>query len=148
MEKAMFGAGCFWHVEAAFRCVEGVIDARSGYAGGTVPEPTYEEVCGGKTGHTEVVEVTYDPAVVSYDRLLDVFWTEHDPASAQKRQYRSVIFYHTPEQRAAAEAAVQRREQALGRPLRTAIEPAPTFYQAEEYHQRYYEKHGISGCGL
>lgn len=145
MEKATFGAGCFWHVEAAFRCVEGVINVRVGYAGGDVPEPTYEDVCGGKTGHTEVVEVTYDPASVSYDRLLNAFFLEHDPAEKEKTQYRSVIFYHTPEQRAAAEAAVQSLRE-TGRKIVTAIEPAPIFYPAEEYHQNYYEKHGISGC--
>ncbi|HEY3418593.1 MAG TPA: peptide-methionine (S)-S-oxide reductase MsrA [Armatimonadota bacterium] len=146
MEKATFGAGCFWGVEAAFRKVPGVISTAVGYAGGTTPNPSYEEVCGGKTGHTESVEVTFDPSHVTYQELLGIFWRIHDPTVKKKTQYKSVIFYHTPEQRAAAEAA---KAQQPGQIL-TEILPATTFYLAEEYHQQYYEKNGIQGdvCGF
>jgi len=149
MAMATFGAGCFWGVEAEFRQLPGVISTTVGYTGGTTPHPSYEQVCGGKTGHTETVEVHYDPAVVSYDTLLDTFWRIHDATEKSKTQYKSVIFYHTPEQRAAAEAAKSRRQQTQTRPLVTEILPAPAFYPAEDYHQQYYEKHGIKGhiCG-
>jgi peptide-methionine (S)-S-oxide reductase len=148
MAIATFGAGCFWGVEAAFRQTPGVTATRVGYAGGTVPNPSYEAVCGGDTGHTEAVEVTYDPEAICYEGLLEVFWKSHDPTVAKKTQYRSVIWYHTPEQREAAEADKRRMAEsgAYVHPLVTAIEPAPTFYPAEEYHQRYYEKHGIAQC--
>jgi len=147
MEKATFGAGCFWGVEEAFRKVPGVVSTAVGYAGGTVPDPTYEQVCAGNTGHTETVEVTYDPARVSYDDLLNIFWHIHDPTTKHKAQYKSVIFYHTPEQHAAAEASKdqQQRSGAFPRPIVTEILPAPTFYRAEEYHQQYNAKRGIEG---
>jgi peptide-methionine (S)-S-oxide reductase len=147
METATFGAGCFWGVEAAFRRVQGVAATRVGYAGGTVEHPSYEQVCLTRTGHTEVVEVTYDPAVVAYDQVLETFWRIHDPRMKSKIQYKSVIFYHTPAQRETAVAA-KARLQSSGEhaPLVTEILPAPTFYPAEEYHQRYNEKHGETGC--
>jgi peptide-methionine (S)-S-oxide reductase len=156
MAKATFGAGCFWGVEDAFRQVDGVTDVAVGYAGGTTERPTYHDVCTGRTGHAEVVEVDYDPARTSYEALLDVFWTIHDPTTLNRQgpdvgtQYRSAIFTHTPEQQAAAEAA-KARLQASGRfprPIVTDVTPAAAFWRAEEYHQRYFEKHGMSHCGL
>jgi len=149
MATATFGAGCFWGVEAKFRRIPGVLDATSGYTGGTTVNPSYEQVCGGKTGHTESVQVEYDPQQVSYPELLDTFWHMHDPTQQSKTQYKSVIFYHTPEQQAAAEASRDRLQHELKTPIVTDILPAQTFYRAEEYHQRYYEKHGITGdiCG-
>lgn len=154
MEKATFGAGCFWGVEVAFRQVPGVADAAVGYEGGKLDNPTYEEVCTDTTGHAEVVEVTFDPAQVTYDALLKVFFENHDPTTLNRqgpdvgKQYRSVIFYHSPEQKAAAEAFKQRLADAgaFRRPIVTAIEPAQTFWRAEEYHQRYLEKHGRASC--
>ena len=154
MEKATFGAGCFWGVEATFREVKGVTDAAVGYAGGHLENPTYQDVCTDKTGHAEVVQVEYDPAVVTYEQLLDVFWKCHDPTQRNGQgpdvgaQYRSVIFYHTPAQKAAAAASKEKLERsgAHTRPIATAIEPAPAFYRAEEYHQRYLEKHGLGHC--
>src|SRR5579885_2014782 len=156
VEKATFGAGCFWGVEADFRQVPGVVATTVGYAGGTTENPTYRDVCSHTTGHAEVVEVTYDPAEVSYDQLLEVFWDAHDPTQLNRQgpdigdQYRSVIFYHTPEQEAAARASKERL-QASGkyrRPIVTVIEPARTFYTAEEYHQRYLQKHGLATCRI
>jgi peptide-methionine (S)-S-oxide reductase len=156
LEKATFGAGCFWGVEVAFRQVPGVTDATAGYLGGTFPNPTYEDVCTGRTGHAEVVQVTYDPARVSYDDLLDVFWTSHDPTTLNRQgpdrgtQYRSAIFYHNDEQKA---RAITSKEQ-LGvsgkfpRPIVTEITPASTFYRAEEHHQRYLEKRGLASCHI
>jgi peptide-methionine (S)-S-oxide reductase len=149
-EVATFGAGCFWGVEAAFREIPGVLEVTSGYSGGSVPNPSYEQVCTDRTGHAEVVEVRFDPAKVGYERLLDAFWEMHDPTQSNRqgpdvgRQYRSVIFYHTPEQKMAAEAS-KARLAASGRakkPIATAIEAAAPFYPAEAYHQRYFEKHG------
>ncbi len=154
MKKATFGAGCFWGVETAFRQVPGVIDAAVGYLGGTLANPTYRDVCNGTTGHAEVVEVDYDPEKVTFDQLLDVFWASHDPTTLNRQgpdvgtQYRSAIFTHDDEQHAAATAA-RDRAQASGRfrrPIATEITPASTFYRAEEYHQRYLEKSGRSGC--
>jgi peptide-methionine (S)-S-oxide reductase len=154
--KATFGAGCFWGVEVAFRQVPGVIDALAGYAGGTLANPSYQDVCTGRTGHAEVVEVTYDPGRVSYEDLVDVFFTHHDPTTLNRQgpdrgtQYRSAIFYHDEEQHRAAEAAKQRWDRS-GRwrsPIVTEITPASTFYRAEEYHQRYLEKHGLASCHL
>jgi peptide-methionine (S)-S-oxide reductase len=147
MARATFGAGCFWGVEAAFRKVPGVLATTVGYTGGTTAEPTYEQVCAGGTGHTESVEVAYDPTRVTYDQLLEVFLRIHDPTVKKKTQYKSVIFCHTPEQRAAAEAALKRLQQSAGsrRPIVTEILPAQRFYPAEEYHQQYYEKQGIEG---
>ena len=154
MEKATFGAGCFWGVEAEFRKVEGVISTAVGYSGGTMANPTYEEVCTDRTGHAEVVEVVYDPAKVSYDELLDIFWDAHDPTQVNRqgpdvgRQYRSVIFYHSPRQQAQAQASKERLERAgvYRRPIATVIEPAQAFYRAEEYHQQYLEKRGMPSC--
>ena len=154
MEKATFAAGCFWGVEAAFRKVEGVTNTQVGYMGGKTESPTYEQVCGHTTGHAEVVEVTFDPAQVSYDDLLGLFWDCHDPTQVNRQgpdvgsQYRSAIFHHTPEQRAAAEASKQKLEASgkYSRPIATEITPAPTFYRAEEYHQQYLEKRGGGSC--
>jgi peptide methionine sulfoxide reductase msrA/msrB len=145
---ATFGAGCFWGVEAAFRVLPGVTGTRVGYAGGDTANPSYEAVCSGATGHTEVVEVTYDPAQISYDALLETFWEQHDPTAPSKDQYRSVIFHHTPEQSQAAERAKQHLAASgkYGRPILTEILPAPTFFPAEEYHQHFYEKRGVTGC--
>ena len=153
-EKATFGAGCFWGVEAAFRQVPGVVDAAVGYEGGTMPNPTYRDVCTDETGHAEVVEVTFDPSRVSYDQLLDVFWANHDPTQKDRqgpdvgRQYRSAIFVHSPAQRDAAIASKERLEKSgkLRRPIATEIAPASTFWRAEDYHQRYLEKRGLASC--
>jgi peptide-methionine (S)-S-oxide reductase len=153
-KKATFGAGCFWGVEAAFRRVEGVTATAVGYEGGRLENPTYEDVCSHTTGHAEVVEVTYDPDRVSYDELLDVFWNEHDPTQLNRQgwdvgdQYRSVVFFHDEEQR--EEALRSKAElEASGRyrqPIVTLVEPAQTFYRAEDYHQRYLEKMGRTSC--
>ena len=156
MEKATFGAGCFWGVEAAFRQVNGVTATAVGYAGGHFENPTYRDVCSGRTGHAEVVEVEFDPAVVSYDELLNVFWENHDPTTLNRQgpdvgeQYRSAIFYHTPEQETAARASKEALEQSgkYRRPVVTEIVPAPKFYRAEDYHQQYFEKRGISHCHI
>jgi peptide-methionine (S)-S-oxide reductase len=154
--KATFGAGCFWGVEVAFRQVPGVLNAEAGYEGGTLSDPSYEDVCTGRTGHAEVVEVTFDPARVSYRQLVDVFFTHHDPTTLNRQgpdrgtQYRSAIFYHDEEQRGVAEAAKERwnRSGRWRSPIVTEIAPASTFYRAEEYHQRYLEKHGLASCHL
>ena len=155
-EKATFGAGCFWGVEAVFRQTPGVKAAVVGYAGGKTENPTYEDVCGDETGHAEVVEVTFDPAEVSYDTLLEVFWRNHDPTTRNRQgpdmgsQYRSVVFYHSPEQKIAAEGKIAELEKSgkFRRPIVTEIEPAPTFYRAEEYHQQYLAKHGRTHCAI
>ena len=156
LEKATFGAGCFWGVEVAFRKVPGVTATAAGYLGGTLSNPTYKDVCTGRTGHAEVVEVTYDPAQVKYEDLLNVFWTSHDPTTLNRQgpdrgtQYRSAIFYHTDAQKTAATASKERWN-AAGRfaaPIVTEITPASTFYRAEEYHQRYLEKQGLASCHL
>lgn len=149
---ATFGAGCFWGVEAAFRQLPGVIDAVSGYSGGQAENPTYQQVCTGRTGHAETVQVTYDPQIVSYPTLLDLFWRMHDPTTLNRQgpdvgtQYRSAIFYHTPEQAQEARESKAALESSgtFRKPIVTQIEPASTFYPAEEYHQRYNEKHGVS----
>jgi peptide-methionine (S)-S-oxide reductase len=156
MEKATFGAGCFWGVEAAFRQVNGVTATTVGYAGGTTENPTYQDVCSGRTGHAEVVEVEFDRGVVSYEELLKVFWENHDPTTLNRQgpdvgeQYRSAIFYHTPEQEQAARASKAALEQSgtYRRAIVTEITPAPTFYRAEDYHQQYFEKRGISHCHI
>lgn len=155
-ETATFGAGCFWHVEEAFRHVRGVKDTAVGFTGGTVENPSYESVCGGDTGHAEVVQVLYDPAEVSYGELLKVFWDAHDPTQYHRQgpdvgaQYRSVIFYHTPEQEAAARASLQAIAQSgkYKKPIVTEIIPAGQFFRAEEYHQRYVEKQGQAACRM
>jgi peptide-methionine (S)-S-oxide reductase len=156
MEKATFGAGCFWGVEVAFRQVEGVLDAAVGYEGGRTENPTYRDVCTDSTGHAEVVEVTFDPAKVPYDRLLEVFWENHDPTTPNRQgpdvgtQYRSAIFFHTPEQEKAAHASKAKQEASgrFRRPIVTEIVPASSFYRAEEYHQRYLEKKGLATCHI
>ena len=155
-EKATFGAGCFWGVEAVFRQISGVKDAAVGYAGGKSKNPTYEDVCSDETGHAEVVEVIFEPSQVSYAELLDVFWRNHDPTTRNRQgpdvgsQYRSVVFYHSPEQRAVAEAKLAELEKSgrFRRPIVTQIEPAQTFYRAEEYHQQYLAKHGRTHCAI
>jgi len=155
-EKATFGAGCFWGVEANFREIDGVLDAVSGYEGGHTPNPTYKDVCTDRTGHAEVVQVEYEPAKVSYDKLLDVFWSSHDPTQVNRQgpdtgtQYRTVIFFHTPQQEQAARASKSSLEASgrFRRPIATAIEPAQTFYPAEEYHQQYLVKRGLRHCHI
>ncbi len=154
MQKATFGAGCFWGVEETFRQVKGVKNTAVGYLGGTLVNPTYKDVCTGRTGHAEVVEVEYDAAQVSYNDLLKVFWENHDPTQLNRQgpdtgtQYRSGIFYHAPEQREAAEKSKEQLEQSgrLKRPVVTEITPASTFYPAEDYHQQYLAKRGLSHC--
>jgi peptide-methionine (S)-S-oxide reductase len=151
-QTATFGAGCFWGVESTFRKINGVTDVKVGYEGGTLENPTYQDVCTDESGHVEVVQVRFDPAKVSYEKLLEVFFENHDPTTLDRQgpdvgtQYRSVIFYHMPEQQRQAEAEKRRRDQSgeyVG-PIVTAIEPAQTFYPAEEYHQRYFEKQGVN----
>jgi len=152
IKKATFGAGCFWGVEAAFRQLDGVTKTRVGYAGGNLEDPTYEDVCSHTTGHAEVVEVTHDEDEISYDDLLSVFWRKHDPTQLNRQgwdigdQYRSVVFFHDEEQRAAAERSKANEQSAHRKPIVTQIEPAPTFYEAEDYHQQYLEKRGRSSC--
>lgn len=155
-QKATFGAGCFWGVEAAFRQVKGVLDTAVGYMGGTLKNPTYQDVCTDRTGHAEVVQVEYDPSQVSYEELLNVFWENHDPTQMNRQgpdhgtQYRSAIFFHTPEQEAAAKASKEALERSgkYRRSIATEITPAPEFWRAEEYHQRYLEKRGRAHCGI
>ncbi|REK18203.1 MAG: peptide-methionine (S)-S-oxide reductase [Planctomycetota bacterium] len=156
MAKATFAAGCFWGVEAAFRQVQGVTNTAVGYTGGNTPDPTYEQVCTDRTGHAEAVEVEFDPEKVPYERLLEVFWQNHDPTQLNRQgpdhgsQYRSAIFTHTPEQQTAAEASKQALDESkkYRQPIVTQIEPASTFYRAEEYHQQYLEKRGQSSCHI
>ncbi|QDT65713.1 peptide-methionine (S)-S-oxide reductase MsrA [Calycomorphotria hydatis] len=153
-ELATFGAGCFWGVEDTFRKLEGVIETAVGYEGGTTENPTYEQVCGKGTGHAEVVQLSYDPDQVSYDHLLDLFWRMHDPTQLNRQgpdigdQYRSAIFFHTPEQQQLAVSSKKSLDASgtLRGPVATKIEPAQTFYRAEEYHQQYYAKSGRSSC--
>jgi len=153
-QTATFAAGCFWHVEEAFCRVPGVVSTEVGYTGGHTENPTYEEVCTDKTGHAEAVRLEFDPEKISYEQLLEIFWSIHDPTTLNRQgedvgtQYRSAIFFHTPEQQALAEASKQRLAQS-GRfkaPIVTEIVPAGPFYRAEEYHQRYLEKRGLSSC--
>ena len=154
MLKATFGAGCFWGVEHAFRQIEGVIDTKVGYSGGTMDNPSYEDVCSGETGHAEVVQVTFDPTKVSYRKLLNVFWDNHDPTTLNRQgpdigtQYRSVIFYHDPAQKIEAELLKEELEKSMQytNPVVTEIVPAQPFYTAEEYHQQYLEKRGLVSC--
>ncbi|MEX0832269.1 MAG: peptide-methionine (S)-S-oxide reductase MsrA [Actinomycetota bacterium] len=152
MAIATFGAGCFWHVEAAFRAIPGVTGTVVGFAGGTTKNPSYKEVCRDDTGHAEVVRVEFDPEQVSYGRLLTEFWTEHDPTQWHRQgpdvgsQYRSIILYHDDEQRDLAEASRDTLQEGSPRPIVTEIEPAGEFYPAEDYHQQYYEKQGIASC--
>ncbi len=147
-ETAVFAAGCFWGVEAAFRQVPGVLDAVSGYAGGTVENPSYQQVCTGRTGHAEAAQVTFDPQRVSYEKLLDIFWKIHDPTTLNRQgpdvgtQYRSAIFTQNDEQRKLAKLSLDREQQKYSQPIVTQISDAVPFYRAEDYHQRYFEKHG------
>ncbi|HLL41374.1 MAG TPA: peptide-methionine (S)-S-oxide reductase MsrA [Rubrobacteraceae bacterium] len=149
-EKAIFGAGCFWGVEAEFRKVEGVVDASVGYSGGDTPNPTYKDVCSGETGHVEVVEVDYDPSKVSYEELLEVFWANHDPTTPNRQgpdvgtQYRSAIFFHTPEQEDAAHASKEKAQSRFKKHIVTEIKPVSEYYRAEDYHQRYFEKNRLA----
>jgi len=154
VEKAMFAAGCFWGVQARFDKIKGVVATQVGYTGGRTENPTYEEVCSGDTGHAEAVEVTFDPAIVSYEELLKAFWNMHNPTTKNRQgfdigsQYRSAVFYHNEEQKNAAEKVKQELEaiKKFPMPIVTEITPASTFYKAEEYHQKYYEKTGREGC--
>jgi peptide-methionine (S)-S-oxide reductase len=155
--RATFAAGCFWGVEAAFRQVKGVLSTRVGYTGGHTRNPTYEEVCSGRTGHAEAVEVTFDPSIVSFGELLNLFWSIHDPTQKNRQgpdigtNYRSVIFYNDEEQRKEAEDSKKRLElgKTLGvRSIATEIAPAETFWPAEEYHQQYYERQGRRSCRI
>ena len=154
MEKATFGAGCFWGVEAAFRKLKGVTSTAVGYSGGHLPNATYKDVCSGKTGHAEVVQVEFDPSQVSYEDLLNVFWEEHDPTTLNRQgpdvgaQYRSAIFFHSPEQEVAAKASKERAQKLFKNKIVTEITPASEFYRAEEYHQQYLEKRGLAHCSI
>ena len=152
MEKATFAAGCFWHVEEEFRNVKGVIDTKVGYTGGNVKNPSYEKVCTDATGHAEAIEVTFDPKIVSYEKLLEVFWRTHDPTQFNRQgpdvgsQYRSAIFYHDEKQKKAAISsmeALQKSEKYKNKKIHTQIAKAEKFYPAEEYHQKYFQKHKL-----
>lgn len=153
-EKATFGAGCFWGVEEAYRNVPGVTSTAVGYLGGTMENPSYKDVCGGRTGHAEVVQVEFDASVVSYRELLEVFWSNHDPTTLNRQgpdvgsQYRSAIFFHNGEQEATAIASKEELDRSgrFADPVVTEITPASTFFRAEEYHQRYLEKRGLGSC--
>jgi peptide-methionine (S)-S-oxide reductase len=156
LQKATFAAGCFWHVEDAFRRVRGVVDARVGYTGGFVENPGYKLVCTDTTGHAEAIEVTFDPDVVPYEDLVEFFWTMHDPTQVNRqgpdfgKQYRSAIFVYSPEQRETAEKSKQRLEESarFPRPIATEIVDAGPFWEAEDYHQQYYAKRGINSCSI
>ncbi len=152
-QRAIFAAGCFWGVEAAFREIEGVAATRVGYTGGALVDPTYEQVCSGRTGHAEALQVWFDPAVVSYGELLDTFWSVHDPTTRNRQgwdvgsQYRSAIYFNPDaDQERVAIASRDERQNSVARPIVTEIVPAAPFYDAEEYHQRYFEKHGGAFC--
>jgi len=156
MAKATFAAGCFWGVESTFRQLAGVTGTRVGYIGGKTENPTYKEVCTDRTGHAEAVEVVYDPAKISYDKLLNVFWENHDPTQLNRQgpdwgtQYRSAVFYHSPEQEVEAKASKDKLEKShrFSKPVVTQIVPAVTFYEAEDYHQQYLEKRGLTSCHI
>ncbi|MBV9416200.1 MAG: peptide-methionine (S)-S-oxide reductase MsrA [Solirubrobacterales bacterium] len=151
-QLATFAAGCFWGVEAAFREIDGVLETRVGYTGGQTANPTYRAVCSHKTGHAEAVEVTFDPAQVSYERLLETFWRIHNPTTRNRQgwdignQYRSAIFVHDADQAALAAASREHQQTGLTKPIVTEITPAGIFYQAEDYHQQYFEKQGRAAC--
>jgi peptide-methionine (S)-S-oxide reductase len=154
METAIFGAGCFWGVQDTFNNIKGIVSTEVGYSGGTTENPTYQDVCSGSTHHAEVVKVTFDPSVVSYNALLEIFWKIHDPTTMNRQgpdvgdQYRSIIFYFSPEQEAAARASKERWEKSgrFLRPIVTQIVPKKPFYRAEEYHQNYHAKQGGTCC--
>lgn len=154
LERATFAAGCFWGVEVEFRNTPGVKDAQVGYVGGQTENPTYKEVCGGRTGHAEAVEVTFDPSEVSYDELVDSFWRLHDPTQVNRQgwdmgtQYRSAIFFHSPEQERTAQESKERAQERFRKPIATQIVPAETFWRAEEYHQQYLVKNGRASCAI
>ena len=154
MALATFGAGCFWGVEVAVRQVPGVSDAAVGYCGGTLENPTYQDVGTGTTGHAEVVEVEFEPDQVAFETLLDLFWQCHDPTTLNRQgpdvgtQYRSAIFFHSPEQQQVAEVSRAAAQERIPRPIATEITEASTFYRAEEYHQQYLEKRGLGSCHL
>jgi peptide-methionine (S)-S-oxide reductase len=149
-EKATFAAGCFWGTEQAFRNVPGVIDVVVGYTGGRTEHPTYEQVCGHTTGHAEAAEITFDPQKVSYEKLLGVFWKVHDPTQVNRQgpdvgdQYRSAIFFHSPDQERVARASLAQEQSKRSKPIATEITPAPKFWRAEDYHQRYFERHNVA----
>ena len=150
--KATFAAGCFWHVEDLFRKTDGVVSTKVGYTGGKLVNPTYEEVCTDMTGHAEAVQIEYDPNIISYNELLDMFWKNHDPTSLNRqgpdvgKQYRSAIFFHDDEQKKIAEKSKQEIAESgrFEKPIVTEVVPAPEFYKAEDYHQKYFQKHGLS----
>ena len=152
MDKATFGAGCFWGVEASFRLIQGVSDTAVGYMGGAMERPTYQDVCTDETGHAEVVEITFDPQEVSYRTLVKTFFDLHDPTTLNRQgpdfgtQYRSAVFFHSPEQEQTAREALREVQQNISRPIVTEVTPAKTFWRAEEYHQRYLEKRGLRSC--
>jgi peptide-methionine (S)-S-oxide reductase len=152
LQRATFAAGCFWGIEASFREIEGVVRTSVGYTGGSTVDPTYEQVCSDSTGHAEAVDVWFDPAIVSYDELLNVFWSIHDPTTRNRQgwdfgsQYRSAIFFHDADQEEQAIASRDTRQTGTSRPIVTQIVPAAPFYDAEDYHQRYFEKHGGAVC--
>lgn len=156
MAKATFAAGCFWGVEARFAQLPGVTATAVGYEGGNLPNPSYKDVCTDRTGHAEAVEIDYDPAKISYEQLLDAFFSLHDPTQLNRQgpdwgtQYRSAIFYHTLEQESAAKTAIERltAEKRFSKPIATQVVPASTFWRAEEYHQKYLEKRGATSCHI
>lgn len=154
MEKATFAAGCFWQVEADFRNIPGVTRTAAGYTGGMTESPTYEQVCSDRTGHAEAVLVEYDPAQVTYEELVEKFWTVHDPTQVNRQgpdygtQYRTEIFFHDAEQEKIATASKERAEDRIGRKVATKITPAGEFWEAEDYHQQYLEKRGMASCAV
>ena len=154
MEKATFGAGCFWGVEATYRNTKGVLSTAVGYSGGHLPNATYKDVCSGKTGHAEVVDIEFDPSQVSYEDLLNVFWENHDPTTLNRQgpdvgsQYRSAIFFHSPEQEVIAKASKEKAQSRFKNKIVTEITPASAFCRAEDYHQQYLEKRGLAHCSI
>lgn len=153
-DKATFAAGCFWGVEAVFRQINGVISTQVGYTGGAMDNPTYEDVCTDETGHAEAVEITYDPDKVSYEKLLDVFWNNHNPTQSNRQgpdvgtQYRSAIFYHNEKQKKASQKSLKEQQKKYKDKIATEIKSSSKFYKAEEYHQQYLEKRGLSTCHI
>ena len=156
IDNATFGAGCFWGVEAAFKMQKGILKTTVGYTGGIMPNPTYEQVCSGTTGHIEAIEIEYDPQTISYQRLLDIFWQLHDPTLKNRQgndvgsQYQAAIFYHNQQQKLLAEASKAKLQKSgqFDRPIQTVIKKAEKFYPAEEEHQRYLEKHPGGYCHI